>query len=178
MTVDEEKRKCSFIHSLPTGIYQLRVCLRSHLSVGFFSPPRRDTVCVCCMNAARRLACEVADSFITACAHRETAAFTRREEERRTETRDRPGLLSGRSVSVQPSPGRRCEKMGGTAAVSFNEHSLLSSAFNLQARPALLHPVPSIHARKARRLKLSLQVIPNRKSSHSQTFHPTDLGRV
>lgn len=73
-----------FIHPQPPHrhISAPCVCLRSHLSVFFFFfPPRRDTVCVCCMNAAQRLACEVADSFITACAHRETAASTRRREE-------------------------------------------------------------------------------------------------
>lgn len=51
-TADEEKRKCSFIHSLPTGIYQLRVCLRSHLSVfvfsfPFFLPDVTPCACVC-----------------------------------------------------------------------------------------------------------------------------------
>lgn len=86
MTVDEERRKCSFNRSLPTGVYQRRVCLRSHLSVFFFFSYRRDTVCVCCMNTAQRLVCEVTDSFITAGAHRETAASTQRRE--RGEDRD------------------------------------------------------------------------------------------
>lgn len=53
------------------------------VSVFFFFFPRRDTVCVCCMNTAQRLVCEVTDSFITVCAHRETAASTRRREEDR-----------------------------------------------------------------------------------------------
>lgn len=35
------------------------------------------------MNTAQRLACEVADSFITACVHGETAVSTRRREEDR-----------------------------------------------------------------------------------------------
>lgn len=46
MTVDEEKRKCSFTHSLPTGVYQLRisVCVGVHSSLCVC---RNDTVCVC-----------------------------------------------------------------------------------------------------------------------------------
>lgn len=51
--------------------------------VSVFFSPRRDTVCVCCMNTAQRLVCEVTDSFITASAHGETAASTRRREEDR-----------------------------------------------------------------------------------------------
>lgn len=122
MTVDEEKRKCSFNRSLPTGVYQRRVCLRSHLSVFFFFffffSCRRDTVCVCCMNTAQRLVCEVTDSFITAGAHRETAASTQRgEREERTETWDRPGLLSARSVSVEPSAGGSGEKIGDSCCL-------------------------------------------------------------
>lgn len=56
------------------------------VSVFFFFSYRRDTVCVCCMNTAQRLVCEVTDSFITAGAHRETAASTKRRE--RGEDRD------------------------------------------------------------------------------------------
>lgn len=102
-----------------------------------------------------------------------------REGERRTETWDRPGLLLGRSMSAQPSAGGRGEKMG-TAAVSFNEHSLLSSAFNLQARPALLRSIPSIHiylkgteAAGDSQKKFTINWI-----NCQPSFNPSDLGRV
>lgn len=155
MTVDEEKRKCSFIHSLPTGIYQ---CLRSHLSV-FFSPP---DVILCVFVAWIQLSGWRVKSLTASLRLARTGRQRRpREGERRTETWDRPGLLLGRSVSVQPSAGGMGEKMGvgwGAAAVSFNERSLLSSAFNLQARPAFcpVHP----HTPERPRLHPSLQVIP------------------
>lgn len=84
MTEDEDKRKCSFIRSFPTRV---SVCFCSQLLVCFqrcHSVYVHFLVCVCHMNAAQWLLCEVSDSFIMACAHRETAPSRgRREEDRR-----------------------------------------------------------------------------------------------
>lgn len=46
MTVDGEKRKCSFTHSFPTSVYQLglSVCVCVHSCQCVF---RNETVCVC-----------------------------------------------------------------------------------------------------------------------------------
>lgn len=85
--------------------------------------------------------CEVTDSFIMACAHRETAPSRERREGDRDAGQAR--FTVGRPTSVQWLVEGRASKRG-TAAVSFNEPSL-SSAFNLQGCPALLHPIPSIH---------------------------------
>lgn len=140
MTVDEKKM---FIHPQHSHQRISPKCmyLRSHLSVGFFFP---DTVCVCChMNTAQAAVCEVTDSFIMACTHSETAPSRERREE------ERPGLLLGQPMSIQWSLGGR-----RGAAISFNEPSVLSSAFNLQGCPALLHP---IHTHKP---SCVLQVIP------------------
>lgn len=96
LTGDEEKRKCSFIHSFPNSVYVFVLT-----AVSVFS---RVWVCVCRMNTAQWLRCEVTDSFIMASAQRETAPSRGRREEDRdrgTETGDRPGLLLDRPVSVQ-----------------------------------------------------------------------------
>lgn len=136
-----------FIHpQLPHN----RVCLYSQLSVCFQTYHCvyvRVWVCVCYMNTALWLVCEVTDSFIMAFAHRETAPSRGRREEDRD--MGQAGLLSGQPTSVQ----RLVEEKGwegGTAAVSFNEPRLLSSAFNLQGCPELPHstpltPNPKIH---------------------------------
>lgn len=94
------------------------------------------------MNTAQWLVCEVTDSFIMACAYRETAPSRERREEDRDAGQAR--FTVGPTHVNSAAGGRRGEKRG-TAAVSFNEPSLLSSAFNLQGCPALLHPIPSIH---------------------------------
>lgn len=75
MTVDAENRSCSFIRSLPTGIYQPCVCV--HTCQCFFQTWHH----VCRMNTAQWLVCEVNDRFIMASAHRETAASRQRREE-------------------------------------------------------------------------------------------------
>lgn len=99
----------------------------------FFSPDV--TLCVCCMNTAQRLVCEVTDSFITGlCARGDSSIHAKERGGQRRGT--------GRVYCWGPCQFSR-QQVGGvrqyrTVAVSFNEHSLLSSAFNLQAHPALL----------------------------------------
>lgn len=137
-----------FIHPQPPHRHISAPCVFAFTPVsGVFFPPRRDTVCVCCMNAAQWLACEVADSFITACAHRETAAFTRRREE--DGDSGQAGFTVGPVRVSSAVSGKEGWEDGGTAAVSFNEHSLLSSAFNLQARPAPRPVHPRTKGREA-----------------------------
>lgn len=65
------------------------------------------TVWVCCMGTAQWLLCEVTDSFIMACAHRETAPSRgRREEDRDTgQARFNAGLAAHQSSGWW---GRRC----------------------------------------------------------------------
>lgn len=72
-----------FIQPQPPHRHISALCVFAFTPVSVFFSSRRDTVCVCCMNTAQRLVCEVTDSFITACSHRETAASTRRREEDR-----------------------------------------------------------------------------------------------
>lgn len=74
---------------------------------------------------------------------------------KRTEMQDRPGLLLGRPTSVQWLVKARARKRG-TAAVSFNEPLLRSSAFNLQSCPALLLPIPSFHTNPCNKHKSRL----------------------
>lgn len=74
---------------------------------------------------------------------------------KRTEMQDRPGLLLGRPTSVQWLVKGRARKRG-TAAVSFNEPLLRSSAFNLQGCPALLLPIPSFHTNPCNKHKSRL----------------------
>lgn len=83
LTVDEEKRKCSFIQRVPTRIC-VHVFVFTAVSVFSYTPLCvRAWVCVCHANTPQWLVCEVTDSFIMACAHRETApARGRRKEER------------------------------------------------------------------------------------------------
>lgn len=135
-------RKRENVHSSTASpqAYISAVFAFTPVSGGFFLPP---AVTLCVFAVWMQLSGWRVKSLTASLRLARTGRQRRsREGERRTETRDRPGLLSGRSVSVQPSAGRRGEKTGGTAAVSFNEHSLLSSAFNLQACPALrpVHP--------------------------------------
>lgn len=175
MTVDEEKRKCSFIHSLPTGIYQLRVCLRSHLSAG---PPPHPQTWHCVFVVWMQLSGWRVKSLTASLRLARTGRQRRsREGERRTETRDRPGLLSGRSVSVQPSAGRRGEKMGGQLL-----SPLMSTHFFHQLsiyRPVLHSCTPSRPSTHGRHGGWSLLCRGSPiKSIHSQTFQPPDLGRA
>lgn len=78
-------RKRENVHS-STAYPLVYVCVCVHSCQCVF---RHATVCmygcVCCMNTAQWLVCEVTDSFITACAHRKTAPSRgRREEDRDT----------------------------------------------------------------------------------------------
>lgn len=62
MTVDEEERKCSFIHSFSTRMC-VYVCFQTCHCVYV-------CVCVCRVSTALSLLCEVTDSFIMARVHR------------------------------------------------------------------------------------------------------------
>lgn len=168
-------RKRENVHSSTASpqAYISAVFAFTPVSGGFFLPP---AVTLCVFVVWMQLSGWRVKSLTASLRLARTGRQRRsREGERRTETRDRPGLLSGRSVSVQPSAGRRGEKMGGQLL-----SPLMSTHFfhQLSIYRPVLHSVPSIHARKARRLKPSLQVIPSNKSIHSQTFQPPDLGRV
>lgn len=117
------QRKCSFIHSFPTSVY--RIC-----SCAFVLTAVRVYPCARQMSTAQWLVCEVTDSFIMARAYRETAPCRGRRAE------DRQGTGQGYCWAGP----RQSSSWGGwvrTAAVSFNEPSLLSSAFNVQSCPAL-----------------------------------------
>lgn len=111
------------------------VCVFVFTAVSVFSDTLPCVFCVCCVNTAQWLVCEVGDSFIMACAHRETAPSRGRREEDGDAGQAR-FTVGPAHVSPAVGGGRG---VGGTAAVSFNEPSLLSSAFNLQGCPALLH---------------------------------------
>lgn len=163
-----------FIHPQPPHRHISAPCVFAFTPVsGVFFPP---DVTVCVFVVWMQLSGWRVKSLTASLRLARTGRQRRsREGERRTETWNRPGLLSGRSVSVQASAGRRGEKMGGQLL-----SPLMSTHFfhQLSIYRPILHPVPSNHAHKARWLKPSLQVIPNKKSIHSQTFQPPDLGRV
>lgn len=163
-----------FIHPQPPHRHISVLCLRSHLSVGVFSPSQ-PWHCVCLLYECSSAVGVWSRWQLHYGLRAQGDSGVPEKERRRTETRDRPGLLSDRSVSVQPSAGRRGEKTGGQLL-----SPLMSTHFfhQLSIYRPVLHSVPSSHARKARRLKPSLQVIPNKKSVPSQTFQPPDLGRV
>lgn len=59
------------------------VCVCVHSCQCVFRHADMCALCVCCVNTAQWLVCEVCDSFIMACAHRETAPSRGRREEDR-----------------------------------------------------------------------------------------------
>lgn len=70
MTEDEEGENVHSSAAFPP-VYSLRVCFQTRLCACAY-------VCVCYMKTAQWHVCEVTDSFIMACAHRETAPCRRR----------------------------------------------------------------------------------------------------
>lgn len=59
------------------------MCVFVFTAVSVFSDTPICVLCVCCVNTAQWLVCEVGDSFIMACAHRETAPSRGRRKEDR-----------------------------------------------------------------------------------------------
>lgn len=115
------------------------VCVHTCQCFFFFFSPRRDTVCVCCMNTAQRLVCEVTDSFITACTHGETAASTwRREDGDVGQARFTVG-----PVHVNSAVSRRegWENRGQLLSLLMSTHFF----HQLSIYRPVLHSIPSIH---------------------------------
>lgn len=101
MTVDEEKRKCSFIHSLPTSVYTW-VCACLHSCQCVF----RHTVCMYVSGSVFAVWIQLTGWCVKSLTASLWLVHTGRqhhpgEGEKRTATWDRPGLLLGRPMSVQ-----------------------------------------------------------------------------
>lgn len=104
-------------------------------------PPAHVCVCVCCMNTAQWLVC-VKSLTASLWLVRTGRQHHPGEGEKRTETQEGQARFTVGPAHVTSAVGGGREggggRRGGTAAVSFNEPLLLSSAFNLQRCPALL----------------------------------------
>lgn len=76
MTEDEEGENVHSSAAFPP-VYSLRVCFQTRLCACAY-------VCVCYMKTAQWHVCEVTDSFIMACAHREEMHHAGGEDRHRT----------------------------------------------------------------------------------------------
>lgn len=163
-----------FIHPQPPHRHISVLCLRSHLSVGVFSSPQ-PWHCVCLLYEC--------SSAVGVWSRWQLHYGLRAQGDSGAPEKERGGRRRGTGrVYCRAGPCQFSRQREGGVRRRGGQllSPLMSTHFfhQLSIYRPVLHSVPSIHARKARRLKPSLQVIPSNKSIHSQTFQPPDLGRV
>ena len=133
-----EKRKCWFKRSLPTGVHQLCICLRSHLSV-FFFPQMWHCVFVAWIQLSGWCVKSLTAS-LRACAHGETAASTQRREEDRDV--GQAGFTAGVHVSSAVSKWEGWDNTGQLLSHLMSTHF----SHQLSIYRLILHSFPSMHA--------------------------------